>query len=154
MGCAQSQTQREVAISDEAATGRHSDAVTFDVLFGPKESAADGVPQHDTPVVASGNNDPSIAGEGDRPYGLVVSLESSHERAAGGVPEPESLVRASGNNELSIRREGDRPHTLVVSLEGSHERGTGGVPELERPVIASGNNDPSVGGEGDSLDRG
>ncbi len=113
---------------------------------------AGGVPQLESPVVVSGNNDPSIRGEGDRPYDSVVSLEGSHERAARRVPELKCSVLASGDNDPSIGGESDRPYCLVVSLEGSRERAARRVPELKCSVLAPGDNDPSIGGEGDSGD--
>ena len=94
-----------------------------------QQRAAGGVPELEGVVVASGDDEASVGGEGDGQYQTIVSFEGFQQRAAGGVPELEGLVLASGDDEASVGREGDRRYRSIMSFEGFQQRAVGGVPE-------------------------
>src|SRR5450755_4194771 len=77
-----------------------------------QQRAVGGVPELEGLVQASGDDEASVGGEGDRIDPIIMTFEGFQQRPGRGVPELKGLVFASGDDEASVGGEDDRPYRV------------------------------------------
>src|ERR1700678_4091883 len=88
-----------------------------------QQRAVGDVPELESVVFTSRDDEASVGGEGDRIDIILMSFQGFQQHAIGGVPELDRVVSASGDDEVSVGGEGDSLYRAAMT-KLPHDRRT------------------------------
>lgn len=148
-GVIESGNEYEFAVGGELGEGDSRELI---VNEGLQQSTGAGIPNLTRAIVASGNDEGTVAVEVNGGNWHGVCVDDVDALAGLNLPNPNGLVEGAGDDVVRLGVEVDAEDGVGVAAEGLDAVAAGGVPDAEGAVVGGGAYVVGVGGPGEVGD--